>query len=110
MATTTKPQDSSRRLLINVIEERVKCAPNHTFMHYPPKDWESTGYRTITMSQYARAVDRMAHWLDSQLGDAISSKTIAYHGPNDPRYAIMVPAAIKTGRRVFFPQSTLKRQ
>lgn len=100
MYTTTATQDPSRRLLINTIEERAKHAPNHTFMHYPPNDWEDTGYRTITISQYAYAVDRVAHWLDSQLGDAISSKTVAYHGLNDPRYAIMVPAAIKTGRRV----------
>jgi acyl-CoA synthetase (AMP-forming)/AMP-acid ligase II len=100
MTTTTGPRDPSRKLLINAITERAKDAPNHTFLHYPPKDWETTGFRTITLSQYAAAIDRVAHWLDSQLGDATNSKTVAYYGPNDPRYAVIVPAVIKTGRRV----------
>lgn len=102
MTTATGQRDPSRRLLINAIAERAKYAPNHTYMHYPSKDWETTGYRTITLGQYAAAVDRVAHWLDDQLGDASSSETVAYYGPNDPRYAIIVPAVIKTGRRVSF--------
>ncbi|KAH7400933.1 hypothetical protein DE146DRAFT_611638 [Phaeosphaeria sp. MPI-PUGE-AT-0046c] len=103
MATKNEPRDPCRRLLINAIEERAKYTPNYTFMHYPSKDWHNKGYRTITLSQYANAIDRVAHWLDDQLGDAVSSNTVAYHGPNDPRYAIIVPAVIKTGRRILIP-------
>jgi acyl-CoA synthetase (AMP-forming)/AMP-acid ligase II len=88
------------RLLVNVIEEKAHWTPCHTYMRYPPKNWEREGYRTITWSQYADAIDKVAHWLDAELGTMTENDTIAYSGPNDPRYAILVPATIKTGRKV----------
>lgn len=88
------------RLLVNVIEEKAHWIPHHTYMRYPPKNWESEGYGTITWSQYADTIDKVAHWLDAQLGTTTENDTIAYFGPNDLRYAILVPATIKTGRKV----------
>jgi acyl-coenzyme A synthetase/AMP-(fatty) acid ligase len=90
------------KLLVTAIEEKAKWMPNDTYMRYPRKDWETVGYRTISCMQYARAIDKVAYWLDELLGKTTQSDTIAYSGPNDPRYAIMMPAAIKTGRKVGF--------
>ena len=70
-------------------------------MRYPGIDWETNGYETISYVQYAHAIDKVAYWLDDQLGKAIGNDTIAYFGLNDPGYAILVPAAIKTGRKVY---------
>lgn len=90
------------KLLINAIEEKAKWTPHNTVIHYPGGDWETAGYRAINAIQYAKAIDAVAHWLDSQLGSAADTNTVAYFGPSDPRYAIIMPAVIKTGRRVGF--------
>lgn len=87
-------------LLINVIEAKAKWIANHTFMRYPPKSWETEGYRTITWSQFADAIDKVAYWLEEKLGNATGNETVAYLGPNDARYAILLPAVVKTGRKV----------
>jgi acyl-coenzyme A synthetase/AMP-(fatty) acid ligase len=88
------------KLLVGTLEEKAKWTPNETFMRYPGIDWETKGYEIITWSQYAQAIDKVAYWLDDQLGKTTCADTIAYFGPNDPRYAILMPATIKTGRKV----------
>jgi acyl-coenzyme A synthetase/AMP-(fatty) acid ligase len=88
------------KLLINVLEEKAKWMPNDTYMRYPGKNWETEGYLTISWKEYANSIDKMAYWLDNQLGKATKNDTIAYFGPSDPRYGILVPAAYKTGRKV----------
>jgi acyl-CoA synthetase (AMP-forming)/AMP-acid ligase II len=102
MASLSESADkhAKRKLLISAIEEKARWTPGNTFMRYPPKHWETKGYQTISFIQWANAIDKVAYWLDSQLGGAEGSSTVAYFGPNDPRYAILTPAVIKTGRRV----------
>ena len=84
------------KLLVNAIEEKAKWVPNDTFMRYPGSDWETKGYETISWVQYADAINKVTYWLDEKLGQATGNDTIAYFGPNDPRYANMIPAAVKT--------------
>jgi acyl-CoA synthetase (AMP-forming)/AMP-acid ligase II len=87
-------------LLINVLEDKVRWLSGHTFMRYAPADWKENGYRTITWSQYNDAINKVAYWLDEKLGKSTNNQTVAYLGPNDPRYAIILPAVIKTNRKV----------
>jgi acyl-CoA synthetase (AMP-forming)/AMP-acid ligase II len=95
------------KLLINVIEEKAKWLSNHTFMRYPSANWELDGYRTITWKQYADTINKIAHWLDAELGKSTGNETVAYLGPNDARYAIMLGAVVKTDRQVHLPHSKL---
>jgi hypothetical protein len=90
------------KLLIHAIEEKAIWTPHNIVIRYPAADWETAGYRSINAIQYAKAIDTVAHWLDSQLGSAADTNTVAYFGPSDPRYAIILPAVIKTRRRVGF--------
>lgn len=76
--------------------------PNDTCMRYPGRNWETEGYETISWIRCANAIDKMACWLDEQVGKVTQADTIAYYGPNDSRYAIMMPAAIKTSRKVCY--------
>ena len=92
--------DIQGKLVVHAIEEKAQRTPHHTYMRYPPADWETNGYKTITWRQYASTIDKVAHWLDEHLGKVTGSETVAYFGPNDPRYAILLPACIKTGRTV----------
>lgn len=88
------------KLLVHAIEEKARWIPHHTYIRYAPASWEQVGYDTITWAQYAHAIDKVAFWLDEQIVRATESDTIAYVGPNDPRYAILVPACIKAGKVV----------
>lgn len=90
----------SGQLIVHAIEEKARWIPSNMFMRYALEDWEQDGYKTITWKQYANAIDKMAFWFDEQLGKAVDRETVAYFGPNDPRYAILVPAIAKNGRRV----------
>lgn len=88
------------KLVVHAIEEKAQQLPHHTYMRYAPLDWEINGYNTITWSQYASTIDKVAYWLDEQFGTVTAPEVIAYFGPNDPRYAVLVPACIKAGRTV----------
>lgn len=88
------------KLFVRSIEEKAKWIPNHTFVRFPGKDWETKGYRTMTWRQYLDSINKVANWLDAQLGTSTSNDTVAYMGPNDVRYALIWPALNKTGRKV----------
>jgi hypothetical protein len=94
------PSSPPPKLLIHAIEEKVKWTPNDTFMRYPRLGWETRGYDIISWTDYANAINKVAFWLDEKLGSATDIDTFAYLGPSDPRYAIIVPAAIKAGKKV----------
>ena len=98
-------ENNSSKLLVDIIEEKAKWLAGHTFMRYPTENWETQGYKTLTWSQYANAIDKAAYWIDEQLGKSTNNDTIAYLGPNDPRYSIMLPAMVKTNRNVCVTKS-----
>lgn len=88
------------QLFVHAIEEKAQWIPNNMYMRYAPDDWLHRGYKTITWKQYASAIDKMAFWFDERLGKAVDCETVAYFGPNDPRYAILIPSVVKHGRKV----------
>ncbi|KAI4928408.1 uncharacterized protein J4E92_005894 [Alternaria infectoria] len=90
------------KLFVHAIEEKAQWIPNNMYMRYAPDDWLHSGYKTITWKQYASAIDKMAFWFDERLGKAVDCETIAYFGPNDPRYAILIPAIVKNGRKPLY--------
>ena len=88
-------------VLVTAIEQKVKWPPNETYLRYPTANWEVDGYRSFTYGQYGDSINKVAHWLDAQLGKATENDTVAYLGPNDLRYAVLWPALIKTGRKLY---------
>lgn len=95
------------KLLVKLIEEKAKWTPNHTFVRFPGEDWETQGYSTITWRQYVDGINKVAYWLDDQLGTSKNNDTVAYMGPNDVRYAFIWPALNKTYRKVKLSQAML---
>lgn len=86
--------------VVQLLQEKAAVTPNHTYLRYPGPDWETKGYNAITWRQYLDAVNKIAHWLDENLGPDSGNDTIAYSGPNDVRYGLIFPAVVKTGRKV----------
>jgi hypothetical protein len=48
----------------------------------------------------ANAINGMAWWMKSELGESKRFETLAYFGPWDPRYIIVLLASVKAGYKV----------
>ena len=96
MPHTLAPQP---RLLVNAIDEKAKSISNSPWLLYANSSaWEHEGgYRTITWEKFSHAINRTALWLDENIPrTAPGRQTIAYLGPNDARYYILIVAAAKS--------------
>ncbi|MCJ1314533.1 hypothetical protein MMC25_008215 [Agyrium rufum] len=110
-----------RRLIPNIIDERARREPDRPVYSIPissanvSRDFEdisargavysvpvsaddlSHGFRDISARDFANAVDRVAWWLEAELGKGVSFPTIGYIGPHDIRYALLTLGCIKAG-------------
>ncbi|KAK4693808.1 hypothetical protein P7C71_g3655, partial [Lecanoromycetidae sp. Uapishka_2] len=85
-----------RRLIASRIDELARTDPERVWVSIPsahPRD----GFRDITWAAGANAINCAAWWIKSELGLGQGLPTIAYMGPQDIRYLIILVAAIKTG-------------
>jgi len=102
-----------KRLIANIIDETAEKDPERTFVAIPRSSDPKDGWRDITYKQFANAVNRLAHRIVETFGEAPPKifPTIAYIGPNDVRYVILLTAAVKTGYqvKVFFPTNIADR-
>ncbi|ROW06826.1 hypothetical protein VMCG_04095 [Cytospora schulzeri] len=97
------------KLFVKLIDEKARLTPNHTFVRYPGEDWETKGFSTITWRQYVNGINKVAHWLDEQLGKSENNDTVAYMGPNDVRYAFVWPALNKSYRKCLLPDGRITK-
>lgn len=112
--------DYGRRLLVNVVDETAVADPTRTFLFAPRTNKPEDGWAPITYEQVARAVNHVAHIIAEKVKlPAVASDegkeefpTVAYVGPNDIRYAIILLASIKAGCKALFvsPWNSLEGQ
>jgi acyl-CoA synthetase (AMP-forming)/AMP-acid ligase II len=91
------------RLLVHAVDEKAENIPDSPWILYAKSSsWEQEGgYQTITWRQFGNAINKTARWLDHNLPRTRTGpQTLAYLGPNDPRYYILIVAAAKSKRRV----------
>ena len=146
----TVPAAYGRRLIPNIVDERARVNPEQivyslsfasTSTPLDLKDTSSCGnaksvpgsphhvsqqFRDVSARTFARAVDRVAWWLDSELGKGSSFPSIGYIGPrksllpkpgpedalaesaiDDIRYALVTLGCIKAGYKVRILLSSL---
>uniref|UniRef100_A0A093XUV8 L-aminoadipate-semialdehyde dehydrogenase n=2 Tax=Talaromyces marneffei TaxID=37727 RepID=A0A093XUV8_TALMA len=97
-------QSNSRQLLPLVFKNRAHQNPDGAWAQYPVSEHTyATGLQTATNQQAYNAINKVAWLLHNQLGPSSNFETIAYIGPFDPRYFIVVIAAIKVGYKAFLP-------
>lgn len=89
--------DYGHRLIPNLIDQRVQAEPNRPFWSVPRSSNLVDGFRDVSYSQVARAINRAAWWIDENVGKSTTFETLAYMGPPDLRYAVLTVAAQKTG-------------
>jgi hypothetical protein len=95
------PQVDSNRLLPRVIDLRAQTNPQELFAKVPAStSTYASGFRSVTNLEFSNAINKVAWLLQGQLGKSKDFDTLAYIGPNDLRYSIVVIAAIKAGYKV----------
>jgi len=91
------------QLLPAVIDNRAKSDPYGDFTKVPIFNNYDNGYRVVTNTCLATAVDYVAALIDSEFGQSKDHECIAYLGLSDLRYIIVLLAGIKAGFKLFFP-------
>ena len=102
-AVDDNSQPYGSRLLPPVVDQLSRTDPTRVYATFPLSSDLSRGFRDVTMLQIARAVNKLAWWIEMNLGRSIVSETVAYIGPSDLRYAIVFLAAVKCGYQVSEP-------
>ena len=93
--------DAGRRLVTAVIDQRAQIEPGTSFVEVPVSSTTyEAGYKPVNYRQFANAINGAAWWLEKELGKGQSHETLAYIGPNDLRYLILIVAAVKVGYKV----------
>ncbi|KAL9023247.1 MAG: hypothetical protein Q9196_007318, partial [Gyalolechia fulgens] len=93
--------NSNKQLLNNIVDGTAKVRPSAIYAEIP-RSFESyaQGYRTITYRALANAVNGIAWWLHDILGPGRDHQTLAYLGPNDVSYVMMILGAVKAGYKL----------
>lgn len=104
--TNGSKQDQHRkcRIVPNIIDDIAGVDPGREAFLVPRSDNPKDGWKSITFKEYANAVNRIAHRIVETCGTPSqgSFPTIAYVGPNDARYVILLVGAVKAGYKVIF--------
>ncbi|APA15169.1 hypothetical protein sscle_14g099390 [Sclerotinia sclerotiorum 1980 UF-70] len=92
------------RMALSILDGRPQTDPQSPWVSVPVDEEDiSKGYKDITYSQFANAVNHAAHWLVQHLPASQESfEPFAYVGPKDLRYPILAMAAGKVGRVVCY--------
>lgn len=88
------------RLVPVLIDEIATESPEKVFASIPKSVRLQEGYTDVTYRDFSRAIDRAAAFLDDTFGKSGNFETLAYLGPVDLRYFILICAASKIGYKV----------
>ncbi|KAI0840505.1 hypothetical protein F5Y06DRAFT_294493 [Hypoxylon sp. FL0890] len=96
--------DFGRRLIPNVIDEIAEKDPQRECFSVPRSSNPQDGWEMITFKAYANAINYICHVIIEKCGKPLdgSFPTLAYIGPNDAGYVILLVAGIKTGYKALF--------
>ncbi|KAI4603487.1 putative NRPS-like protein biosynthetic cluster [Pestalotiopsis sp. 9143b] len=93
-----------KRLIPHIIDDFAQNEPNREAFQIPRSANVQDGWRAVTFKEFANAVNHAAHRITEICGkpERGTFPTIAYIGPNDARYVVMMVGAIKAGYKALF--------
>jgi hypothetical protein len=100
--TALEKQSYGRRLMPIVLDQLAIAVPDRLFAAVPKSGDLSDGFRDVSVSDVARCVDFMAHWIEDHFGRSETFDTLGYIGIPDLRGVITFYAAVKCGYKVSF--------
>ena len=92
--------DYGQRPLPSLIDEIAERDPERPYVSISQTSSAQDGYKDISFSSFAKAVNRCSWWMEEQLGRGHGFETLAYMGPQDLMYPVLIMASIKTGYKV----------
>ncbi|KAM4065705.1 male sterility protein [Hirsutella rhossiliensis] len=96
-------QPRNDKLLVDIIDGVAQTNPDATWLEYPASASDyAAGFNAITYRALANATNGLAWHLHRNISPGTEFQTLAYIGPNDARYAIILYACIKAGFKVLF--------
>ena len=100
---TQRTEAAKHSLLPSLVDRIAQNEPEAIWGEYPkaPTSYDQ-GFTSITYSDFANAVNGVAHIIETALDRIQSSETLAYLAPNGPQCAITFIAAMKAGFQVLF--------
>jgi hypothetical protein len=82
-SNTAQRVDYGRRLIPTLIDDYARSNPDYVFARIPKSIDFADGLDDITISTFARAINEVAHRIESMLGKSTKFDTIAYIGPSE---------------------------
>lgn len=89
-----------QRLLPTLVDEIAAKDPGRILYCVCKTKSPVNGFQDITFREFAQAVDRCAWHIHDALGPGDKFPTLAYIGPQDATYAILVLASVKAGYKL----------
>ncbi|USP75682.1 uncharacterized protein yc1106_02956 [Curvularia clavata] len=112
--SSVEQHPEQRMAVPDYIDAARDSVPRSTFAIVPRSPSNvSEGWNHVTFEDVARAVDKMAHWIETTCGIAEQiGQTFGYMGANDLRYFVVFAASMKTGYIPLFtsPRNSLDGQ
>ncbi|KAL8904941.1 MAG: hypothetical protein Q9207_002935 [Kuettlingeria erythrocarpa] len=101
---------SESRLVHLIPDQLAEAIPDHPLFSFPTKTKPQDGFRDVSSKCFANAINRTAWFLSKLLGQPRQFEAVAYMGPNDIRYFLLMFAAIKVGYKMLFlsPRNNLE--
>ena len=89
-----------RRLFPILIDEIARDSPTKPFVAIPKSSNPKDGFFDISYHLFAGAINKCAWWIEKELGRSRDFGTVAYMGPLDLLYPILIFATVKAGYKV----------
>jgi acyl-CoA synthetase (AMP-forming)/AMP-acid ligase II len=94
-----------------IVDYHAVLHPDRIWAKFPKSvDTYSEGYKDVSYSELANAVNGAALFLIDSLGQGDGTEKLPYIGPNDIRYTILAIGALKAGYSVCEDQTLLTYQ
>lgn len=102
------------RLVVDIVDEVAASDPSRPFIYTPRTNKPEDGWEPISYGELANAVNHVARLIAATVKrDSLEDfPTIAYVGPSDVRYPVVMLASIKAGCKALFisPRNSLEAQ
>ena len=86
-----------KRLIPHLIDKIAQQTPRRCYCCLARSTGVQDGFREITYGTLANAINFLAWWIGDNIGRTRIFETVAYMGPPDLRYVILVIASQKAG-------------
>lgn len=111
---STARDSRGRRLIVDIVDDIAGREPDRPIIYQQRTADAKDGWEPLTFRQFSRAIDHVAHIINNSVKKESTEKfpTLAYIGPSDARYAIVLIACIKAGAQAFFisPRNSAEAQ